>query len=110
MLINHHVVDDGDRTVVSVIDRLQVGDYVLAFGNRFGVSQRVTSGIVSALNHSGPEIEGYEDLIQTYTSINPGNYGGALVTVIGRLVKIRDFTPDLAEALELEADVGHVII
>jgi serine protease DegQ len=135
-------------------DRLQVGDYVLAIGNPFGLGQTVTSGIVSALGRSGLNIEGYEDFIQTDASINPGNSGGALVTLDGRLVgintaiiapsggnvgigfsvpanmanavvdqliefgevqrgqlgiRIQDFTPDLAEALGIEAGAGAVI-
>jgi Do/DeqQ family serine protease len=67
-------------------DRLEVGDYVLAIGNPFGLGQTVTSGIVSALGRSGLGIEGYEDFIQTDASINPGNSGGALVDLRGRLV------------------------
>lgn len=65
---------------------LQVGDFVVAIGNPFGLSQTVTSGIVSALGRSGLGIEGYEDFIQTDASINPGNSGGALVDLYGRLV------------------------
>ena len=67
-------------------DRLRVGDYVLAIGNPFGLSQTVTSGIVSALGRTGLGIEGYEDFIQTDASINPGNSGGALIDLEGRLV------------------------
>jgi Do/DeqQ family serine protease len=68
--------------------RLQVGDFVLAIGNPFGLGQTVTSGIVSALGRSGLGIEGYEDFIQTDASINPGNSGGALVNLQGQLVGI----------------------
>jgi Do/DeqQ family serine protease len=68
--------------------RLQVGDFVLAIGNPFGLGQTVTSGIVSALGRTGLGIEGYEDFIQTDASINPGNSGGALVDLQGRLVGI----------------------
>ena len=68
--------------------RLQVGDFVLAVGNPFGVGQTVTSGIVSALGRMGLGIEDYEDFIQTDASINPGNSGGALVDLQGRLVGI----------------------
>src|SRR5215831_1882340 len=68
-------------------DRLQVGDFVLAIGNPFGLGQTVTSGIVSALGRS-PGIEGYEDFIQTDASINPGNSGGPLVDMQGRIVGI----------------------
>ncbi len=67
---------------------LEVGDFVLAIGNPFGLGQAVTSGIVSALGRSGLGIEGYEDFIQTDASINPGNSGGALVTLDGRLVGV----------------------
>jgi Do/DeqQ family serine protease len=69
-------------------DRLEVGDFVLAIGNAFGLGQSVTSGIVSALGRSGLGIEGYEDFIQTDASINPGNSGGALVNLGGQLVGI----------------------
>lgn len=124
VLTNHHVVENGDRIVVTLkdrrqfdatligsdpgtdiallkieaegltaldmgdSDRLQVGDYVLAIGNPFGLGQTVTSGIVSALGRSGLNIEGFEGFIQTDASINPGNSGGALVTLDGRLIGI----------------------
>jgi Do/DeqQ family serine protease len=69
-------------------DSLQVGDYVVAIGNPFGLNSTVTAGIVSAVGRSGLDIEGYEDFIQTDASINPGNSGGALVDLEGRLVGI----------------------
>jgi serine protease DegQ len=69
-------------------DALQVGDFVVAIGNPFGLGQTVTSGIVSALGRSGLNIEGYEDFIQTDASINPGNSGGALVNLRGELIGI----------------------
>ncbi len=67
---------------------LQVGDFVVAIGNPFGLQQTVTSGIVSALGRTGLGIEGYENFIQTDASINPGNSGGALVDLDGKLVGI----------------------
>ena len=67
---------------------LQVGDYVAAIGNPFGLSQTVTSGIISALQRSDLHIEGYENFIQTDASINPGNSGGALVNMKGELIGI----------------------
>jgi len=67
---------------------MRVGDYVVAVGNPFGLSQTVTSGIVSATGRSGLNIEGYEDFIQTDASINPGNSGGALVNLKGELIGI----------------------
>jgi serine protease DegQ len=190
VLTNHHVIENGDRIVVTLkdqrqfdanligsdpgtdiallqieagdltalelgdSDKLQVGDYVLAIGNPFGLGQTVTSGIVSALGRSGLNIEGYEDFIQTDASINPGNSGGALISLDGRLagintailapsggnvgigfavpanmaktvmdqlieygevrrgqlgVMIQDFTPDLADALDMEAGVGALV-
>ncbi len=69
-------------------EKLQVGDFVVAIGNPFGLGQTVTSGIVSALGRTGLGIEGYEDFIQTDASINPGNSGGALVNLRGELVGI----------------------
>jgi serine protease DegQ len=69
-------------------ENLEVGDFVVAIGNPFGLGQTVTSGIVSALGRSGLGIEGYEDFIQTDASINPGNSGGALVNLRGQLVGI----------------------
>lgn len=69
-------------------DNLQVGDFVLAIGNPFGLSQSVTSGIISGLGRSELGIEGYEDFIQTDASINPGNSGGALINFSGELVGI----------------------
>jgi len=69
-------------------DALQVGDFVIAIGNPFGLGQTATSGIVSALGRSGLNVEGYEHFIQTDASINPGNSGGALVNLKGELIGI----------------------
>jgi len=69
-------------------DALQVGDFVMAIGNPFGIGQTATSGIVSALGRSGLSMEGYEHFIQTDAPINPGNSGGALVDLKGELVGI----------------------
>jgi Do/DeqQ family serine protease len=69
-------------------DALQVGDFVVAIGNPFGLGQTATSGIVSALGRSGLSMEGYEHFIQTDAPINPGNSGGALVNLRGELVGI----------------------
>ncbi len=69
-------------------DHLQVGDFVVAIGNPFGLGQTVTTGVVSALGRTGLGIEGYEDFIQTDASINPGNSGGALVNLRGELVGV----------------------
>ena len=68
--------------------RAEVGDFVVAIGNPFGLQHTVTSGIISALGRSGINPEGYEDFIQTDASINPGNSGGALVNLSGELIGI----------------------
>jgi serine protease Do len=74
-------------------DQLQVGDFVVAIGNPFGLnsfgnSQSATFGIVSALKRSDLNIEGVENFIQTDAAINPGNSGGALVNAKGELIGI----------------------
>ena len=75
-------IDIGDS------DQVEVGDFVIAIGNPFGLGNTVTSGIVSALGRTGISSSGYEDFIQTDASINPGNSGGALVNMQGELVGI----------------------
>ncbi|MEZ5500615.1 MAG: Do family serine endopeptidase [Steroidobacteraceae bacterium] len=72
-------------------DQLEVGDYVVAIGNPFGLKNTVTSGIVSALGRNGiagSTSNSLEDFIQTDASINPGNSGGALVNLRGELIGI----------------------
>jgi serine protease DegQ len=135
-------------------EKLEVGDFVVAIGNPFGLGQTVTSGIVSALGRSGMHIENYENFIQTDASINPGNSGGALINLRGELVgintaiigpgggnvgigfavpinmarsvmqqlvaygevkrgrigiELEDLTPDIAEALSMDAQGGAVV-
>lgn len=83
-------IDAKDLADVPLADSngLEVGDFVVAIGNPFGLGQTVTTGVVSALGRTGLGIEGYENFIQTDASINPGNSGGALVDLSGRLVGI----------------------
>jgi Do/DeqQ family serine protease len=69
-------------------DALEVGDFVIAVGDPFGVGQTVTQGIVSALARTQVGISDYGFFIQTDAAINPGNSGGALVDLDGRLVGI----------------------
>ncbi|MEW6119391.1 MAG: Do family serine endopeptidase [Pseudomonadota bacterium] len=69
-------------------DSLEVGDWVLAVGNPFGVGQTVTAGIVSALGRTHLGINTFENFIQTDAAINPGNSGGALVDAAGNLVGV----------------------
>nr|WP_237754341.1 DegQ family serine endoprotease [Geobacter sp. OR-1] len=68
-------------------DAIEIGEWVMAIGNPFGLSETVTAGIVSAKGRvigSGP----YDDFIQTDASINPGNSGGPLFNVKGEVIGI----------------------
>ncbi len=74
-------------------DKIEVGDFVVAIGNPFGLnsfgnSQSATFGIVSAMKRADLNIEGIENFIQTDAAINPGNSGGALINVKGELIGI----------------------
>lgn len=84
-------IEDGETEFQPVelgsSSELSVGDWVLAIGNPFGLSQTVTTGIVSAKGRvigAGP----YDDFIQTDASINPGNSGGPLFNLHGEVVGI----------------------
>lgn len=79
--------------VIGDSDKAEVGDFVVAIGNPFGLnsfgnSQTATFGIISATKRSDLNIEGVENFIQTDAAINPGNSGGALVNVKGELIGI----------------------
>jgi serine protease Do len=69
---------------------LMIGETVIAIGNPFGLSNSVTTGIVSAVHRTvrGPSGRNYSDFIQTDAAINPGNSGGALVNILGELIGI----------------------
>ncbi len=78
-------VDNLPSVVLGDSDALEVGDWVVAIGNPFGLSETVTAGIVSAKGRvigAGP----YDDLIQTDAAINPGNSGGPLFNTKGEVV------------------------
>src|SRR5882672_6504161 len=66
--------------------QLRVGEWVLAIGSPFQLSQTVTAGIVSATGRANMGFAQYEDFIQTDAAINPGNSGGALINTRGELV------------------------
>src|SRR6267154_1808860 len=90
--------------------KAEVGDFVVAIGNPFGLQHTVTSGIVSGLSRSGINPNGFEDFIQTDASINPGNSGGALVNQRGELgVSIYSVTPDIAHSLGLSSAMGALV-
>jgi serine protease Do len=97
------VVGTDDKTEVAVLkidgedlpvarlgdsEAAQVGDWVLAIGNPFGLSQTVTAGIISAKGRANMGIADYEDFIQTDAAINPGNSGGPLVNLHGQVIGI----------------------
>ena len=92
---------------VSDSDKVQVGDFVVAIGNPFGLNsfggsnQSATFGIVSALQRSELRIEGVENFIQTDAAINPGNSGGALINLQGELIGI-----NTAVLAPFDANVG----
>jgi len=83
-------IDASDLPVISLgdSDRLRVGQWILAVGSPFALSQTVTQGIVSYIGRSDVGLADYENYIQTDAAINPGNSGGALVDLDGRLVGI----------------------
>jgi hypothetical protein len=110
--------EDFPAITFGVLDRVQVGDFVLAIGNPFGFGNSVTFGIVSALGRNHLGINRFEDFIQTDAAINPGNSGGALVDTgrqpdrnqqhdllaVGRLARDRVCDPRLARAERPGAD------
>lgn len=69
-------------------EKLQVGEFVLAIGNPYGLTHTVTMGIISAVGRANVGIVDYEDFIQTDAAINPGNSGGPLVNIRGELIGI----------------------
>jgi serine protease Do/serine protease DegQ len=90
--------------------KLQVGDYVVAIGNPFGLGQTVTSGIISATERP----LGQDDprrFIQTDAPINPGNSGGALINLKAQLVGINTalFSPSQSQAAAGNVGIGFAI-
>ncbi len=67
---------------------IEVGDWAIAIGTPYGLSQSVTAGIISAKGRAGVGIVPYEDFIQTDAAINPGNSGGPLVNINGEVIGI----------------------
>jgi len=127
-LINATVVGDDPRTDVALIklegnrkdwpaialgdsDALQVGDFVLAIGNPFGLSQSVSMGIVSAKGRrdiapSGRK--GLYDFIQTDASINPGNSGGPLLNINGEVIGINSAINAQAQGIGFAIPINMV--
>lgn len=68
--------------------KMEIGDWVIAIGNPFGLSETVTVGVVSAVGRSNVRIAAYENFIQTDAAINPGNSGGPLINLDGEVIGI----------------------
>jgi serine protease Do len=98
--------DDYRAVRVGDCDDLKVGEWVLAFGSPFGLSQTVTAGIISATQREDMQINRYESFIQTDASINPGNSGGPLVNMKGEVVGINSA---IATTTRANAGVGFTI-
>jgi serine protease Do len=81
-------VNELPRAVLGDSDALQVGDYVIAIGEPFGLQATVTSGIISAKERSLGAGTAYNDFLQTDASINPGNSGGPLFNLRGEVIGI----------------------
>ena len=65
---------------------LEIGEWVIAIGSPFGLSETLTVGVVSAKGRSNVQITDYEDFIQTDAAINPGNSGGPLLNINGEAI------------------------
>jgi serine protease Do len=69
-------------------DKIEVGEWAVAIGNPFGLSQSVTVGVVSAKGRADVGVADLEDFIQTDAAINPGNSGGPLIDLNGTVIGI----------------------
>ncbi len=81
-------IDTADIPALKLADstNLEVGEWVVAVGNPFGLTNTLTVGVVSAKGRTSVGINDYEDFIQTDAAINPGNSGGPLVNLNGEVV------------------------
>jgi len=68
--------------------KLEIGEWVIAIGNPFGLKETLTVGVVSAKGRNNMGITDYEDFIQTDAAINPGNSGGPLLNFDGEVIGI----------------------
>lgn len=84
------IEDPSNLPVIPLGDssKLEPGEWVIAIGNPFGLSQTVTVGVVSATGRNSVGINEYEDFIQTDAAINPGNSGGPLLNTSGEVIGI----------------------
>jgi len=107
-------IDMGDLTpaVLGDSEAVEVGEWVLAVGNPFGLSHTVTSGIVSAKGRKSADMgmagSSYQDFIQTDASINPGNSGGPLVNVAGEVIGINTAIAAAGEGIGFAVPINMV--
>ncbi|MBL7114177.1 MAG: DegQ family serine endoprotease [Kiritimatiellae bacterium] len=80
--------DDFPFLTLGDSDVLEIGEWVIAVGNPFGLTETVTAGIVSAKGRSNIGIADYENFIQTDAAINPGNSGGPLLNIRGEVIGV----------------------
>jgi serine protease Do len=92
-------------------DNIEIGDWVIAIGNPFGLGHTVTAGIVSAKGRYGIMPNSYEDFIQTDAAINPGNSGGPLINVKGEVIGINTaiYSPQAAFGTPGNIGIGFAI-
>ncbi len=83
-------IEGNDFPVLPMGDsgKIEIGDWVIAIGNPFGLNETVTVGVISAVGRSNMHIAAYEDFIQTDAAINPGNSGGPLINLDGQAIGI----------------------
>jgi len=104
--IKGRVPSDLPTVTLGDSDALEVGDWVLAIGAPFGLTQTVTAGIISAKGRGDVGVADYEDFLQTDAAINPGNSGGPLVDMNGSVVGINTA---IATSIGQYAGVGFAI-
>lgn len=97
-------------------NKLEVGEWVMAIGNPFGLEGTVTVGVVSGIQRSDLGITTYENFIQTDASINPGNSGGPLINLNGEVVGINTAVAEIgagvgfAIPIEMAIDIANQLI
>ncbi|MCP4606813.1 MAG: PDZ domain-containing protein [Proteobacteria bacterium] len=93
-------------------DSLEVGEWVVAIGNPFGLSHTVTAGIVSAKGRDyrdlGMHQRGYQNFIQTDASINPGNSGGPLVNVAAEVIGMNTAVSSTGQGLGFAVPINMI--
>jgi S1-C subfamily serine protease len=108
----HVQAADLTPAVLGDSDALEVGEWVLAIGNPFGLSQTVTAGIVSAKGRASRELgmneRGYQNFIQTDASINPGNSGGPLINTVGEVVGMNTAVSSAGQGIGFAVPINMV--